>query len=57
MIGDVMSKKKSNRKNKNNKREKNINKIKTDKQVVVDEVLSEETKKKRKKFPADFLPV
>jgi len=55
MIGDVMSKKKSNRKNKNNKREKNINKIKTDKQVVVDEVLSEETKKKRKKFCLYFL--
>lgn len=55
MIGDVMSKKKSNRKNKNNKKEKNINKIKTDKQVVVDEVLSEETKKKRKKFCLYFL--
>ena len=55
MIGDVMSKKKSNRKNKNNKKEKNINKIKTDKQVVVDEVLSEEIRKKRKKFCLYFL--
>ena len=37
MIGDVMSKKKNNKKNKNNKKEKNVNKIKSNKQLIDDE--------------------